>query len=79
MTNTMPSTDYLFSKEAQKEFDEWFQGQYGTYSTREEYFYTDCKTKDEEYRDRMMFLWMEAAFRTGYERGRSANCPTETS
>jgi len=78
MIKQMPPTDYIFSEEAQKEFDEWFQGQYGTYGTRGEYFYTDCETEDEEYRNRMMYLWIQTAFRTGYERGRSANCPTET-
>ena len=74
----MPETDYLFSAKSQKEFDEWFQGQYGTYGTREEYFYTDCETDYEAYRNRMMFRWIKTAFLTGYERGQSANCPTET-
>ena len=68
----MPSTDWDFSAEAEIAFDDWFNGDYGPYTLRSEYFYGVCVLDDEENLKDLMYKWVHAAFVTGYERGFAA-------
>ena len=65
-----PSTDFDFSAEAEEGFDDWFNGDYGPYTLRSEYFYGDCKEKDLKTLEKLMSEWIHVAFVTGYERGK---------
>ena len=65
----IPSTDFDFSAEAEIAFDDWFNGDYGPYTLRSEYFYGDCKEKDLKTLEKLMSEWIHVAFVTGYERG----------
>jgi len=69
---TIPSTDFDFSAEAEIAFDDWFNGIYGRFALRSEYFFGDCKLDDEENLKDLMYKWVHAAFVTGYERGFAA-------
>jgi hypothetical protein len=65
----LPQHDWDFSDEAHLEFNDWFNGEYGSFSFRSEYFYGDCEIKDEKTLKDLMFKWIEASFLSGYERG----------
>ena len=66
----IPNTDFDFSAEAEIAFDDWFDGIYGRFALRSEYFFGDCKLDDEENLKDSMYKWVHAAFATGYERGK---------
>ena len=68
----IPHTDWDFSAEAEIAFDDWFNGIYGRFALRSEYFFGDCKLDDEENLKDLMYKWVHAAFVTGYERGKPA-------
>ena len=50
-------------------FEEWFNGNYGKFSCRSEWFYGDCEVKDEKIRKDLVYNWVRAAFLSGYEMG----------
>ena len=56
-----------------EEFADWFQGQYGPYSTRLEYFFGDCEVKDETLRKDLILKWVKSAFEVGYKKGNYDN------
>ena len=64
-----PSTDWDFSAEAEIAFDDWFNGDYGPYTLRSEYFYGDCAEEDLKTLEKSMYQWLHVSFVTGYERG----------
>ena len=53
-------------KLALQKFDEWFNGLYGEYSTRSEWFRSTCKLEDSVDRTRMLSDWVKWAFVSGF-------------
>jgi len=64
----IPESDYIFSKEAEDQFLDWFNKPESRF--RSEYFYSDCKEKDEKTLKNLMYKWIHVAFVTGFERGK---------
>lgn len=58
---------YIAAEEA---FVEWFHGDYGPFSLRSEAFFSDCLVGDEKTRQDLLYKFIVAAFRAGYEEGR---------
>ena len=58
-----------FEENAEVGFEEWFNGNYGEFSSRSEWFYGDCEVKDEKIRKDLVYNWVRAAFLSGYEMG----------
>ena len=52
-------------------FLEWFNGNYGKFSCRSEWFYGDCEVKDEKIRKDLVYNWVRSAYLSGYEMGRA--------
>ena len=52
-------------------FLEWFNGNYGNFSCRSEWFYGDCEVKDEKIRKDLVYNWVRSAYMSGYEMGRA--------
>jgi hypothetical protein len=50
-------------------FEEWFNGNYGKFSCRSEWFYGDCEVKDEKIRKDLVYNWVRSAYLSGYEMG----------
>ena len=48
-------------------FLEWFNGNYGKFSCRSEWFYGDCEVKDEKIRKDLVYNWVRSAYLSGYE------------
>ena len=48
-------------------FDKWFNGNYGNFSCRSEWFYGDCEVKDEKIRKDLLYNWVRSAYMSGYE------------
>lgn len=66
----LPIHDWNFSEESEVEFSEWFNDLYGNFSSRSEYFFEDCKVKDEKTLKDLMYKWIHVAFVTGFQRGK---------
>ena len=62
-------TDGFKNENAEVGFDKWFNGNYGKFSCRSEWFYGDCEVKDEKIRKDLVYNWVRAAFLSGYEMG----------
>ena len=58
-----------FEENAEVGFLEWFNGNYGKFSCRSEWFYGDCEVKDEKIRKDLVYNWVRAAYVSGYELG----------
>ena len=54
-------------------FLEWFNGNYGKFSCRSEWFYGDCEVKDEKIRKDLVYNWVRSAYLSGYEMGGTEN------
>ena len=54
---------------AEVRFLEWFNGNYGKFSCRSEWFYGDCEVKDEKIRKDLVYNWVRSAYLSGYELG----------
>lgn len=67
---TFPTTDWDFQDDSEEEFVDWFNGDYGRFPIRSEYFYGDCETEDLKTLQDLMYKWVHVAFVTGFERGR---------
>ena len=50
-------------------FMEWFNGNYGKFSCRSEWFYGDCEVKNEKMRKDLLYNWVRSAYMSGYELG----------
>ena len=59
-------------------FDKWFNGNYGKFSCRSEWFYGDCEVKDEKIRKDLVYNWVRAAYVSGYEMGKTSDVLEET-
>ena len=68
----LPPHDWDFSDDAEQQFVDWFNGDYGIFCLRSEYFYKDCEVKDEKTIKDLMYKWVHVAFVSGFERGRYA-------
>ena len=60
-----------FEENAEVGFLEWFNGNYGKFSCRSEWFYGDCEVKDEKIRKDLLYNWVRSAYMSGYELGRT--------
>ena len=54
---------------AEVAFEKWFNGNYGKFSCRSEWFYGDCEVKDEKIRKDLVYNWVRSAYMSGYELG----------
>ena len=59
-------------------FEEWFNGNYGKFSCRSEWFYGDCEVKDEKIRKDLVYNWVRSAYMSGYEMGKTSDVLEET-
>lgn len=66
-----PMNDWEWSDGAEDGFVEWFNGDYGPFSYRSEYFYGDCEVEDQKTLKDIMYKWVHAAYCAGYELGRN--------
>ena len=64
-------TDGFKNENAEVGFDKWFNGNYGKFSCRSEWFYGDCEVKDEKIRKDLVYNWVRSAYLSGYELGRT--------
>ena len=62
-------TDGIRNENAEVGFDKWFNGNYGKFSCRSEWFYGDCEVKDEKIRKDLVYNWVRSAYMSGYELG----------
>lgn len=69
MTKTHPANDWEWADDAEEGFVDWFNGSYGSYSLRSEWFFGDCEVGDEKTRKDLLYKWIHAAYIAGYERG----------
>lgn len=69
MTKSHPANDWTWSDEAETGFATWFNGFYGPYSFRSEWFFGDCEIEDEKTRKEAMYDWLHAAYVEGYKHG----------
>jgi hypothetical protein len=65
-----PANDWDFDDSAEGEFVKWFNGDYGPYSLRSEYFFGDCEVKDENTLKDLMYKWLHSSYLNGYNMGR---------
>jgi hypothetical protein len=61
--------DGIKDENAEVGFDKWFNGNYGKFSSRSEWFYGDCEVKDEKIRKDLVYNWVRSAYMSGYELG----------
>jgi len=65
-----PVNDWEWEDTAEVAFQEWFNGEYGNFTFRSEWFYGDCEIGDVKTRKDLMTKWVHSAFLTGYNTGR---------
>ena len=65
-----PMHDWEWDDYAEDAFVEWFNGDYGSFSYRNEYFFGDCEVKDENTLKDLMYKWLHSAYVNGYNMGR---------
>ena len=66
---TKEHNDFVWEENAEVGFDKWFNGNYGKFSCRSEWFYGDCEVKDEKIRKDLVYNWVRSAYMSGYEMG----------
>ena len=59
-------------------FDKWFNGNYGKFSCRSEWFYGDCEVEDKKIRKDLVYNWVRSAYLSGYELGKTLDELEET-
>jgi hypothetical protein len=72
-----PANDWEWEETAEVAFQEWFNGEYGNFTFRCEWFYGDCEESDEKQRKEILIKWLHSAFLTGYNTGRCSTVMTE--
>ena len=70
MTNNLPTKKEV-EENAEVGFLEWFNGNYGKFSCRSEWFYGDCEVENEKIRKDLVYNWVRSAYVSGYELGRT--------
>lgn len=60
-----PSEDFHLPVNYKEAFEDWFNGPYGSYSLRSEWFYGDCDIEDKNVRKEQLCAWLQAAFVSG--------------
>jgi hypothetical protein len=65
-----PTKDWEWEETAEVAFQEWFNGEYGNFTFRCEWFFGDCEVEDVNTRKDLMTKWVHSAFLTGYNTGR---------
>ena len=65
-----PTSEWEWEDTAEVAFHEWFNGDYGNFSLRCEWFYGDCAVEDLKTREDLLRKWLHSAFLTGYNTGR---------
>ena len=68
-TKEHPENDFVWEENAEVGFLEWFNGNYGKFSCRSEWFYGDCEVEDEKIRKDLVYNWVRSAYLSGYEMG----------
>ncbi len=66
--NKHPINDWEFVDDIEEGFVEWFNGDYGEFSMRSEWFFGDCEVGDVKTRKDLLYKWIHAAYNAGYER-----------
>lgn len=64
-----PANDWEWNSDAEHAFVKWFQGEYGSYSFRSEWFYDDCEVEDVNTRKDLMYKWIHSSFSYAYQKG----------
>ena len=72
-TKEHSENDFVWEENAEVAFDKWFNGNYGKFSCRSEWFYGDCEVKDEKIRKDLVYNWVRSAYLSGYELGGNEN------
>jgi hypothetical protein len=67
-----PTSEWEWEDTAEVAFQEWFNGEYGNFTFRCEWFLGDCEVGDVNTRKDLMTKWLHSAFLTGYNTGRCA-------
>jgi hypothetical protein len=67
---THPTSEWEWEDTAEVAFQEWFNGEYGNFTFRCEWFYGDCAVEDLKTREDLLRKWLHSAFLTGYNTGR---------
>jgi hypothetical protein len=70
----LPHQEWNFNAKAEETFNKWFHDNYGPFSVRSEYYYSDCEVEDSKTLQDLMYKWIHVAFVTGYEYGKSDGC-----
>ncbi len=70
MTDNLPTKKEV-EDYAEVGFLEWFNGNYGKFSCRSEWFYGDCEVENEKIRKDLVYNWVRSAYVSGYELGRT--------
>jgi hypothetical protein len=65
-----PTSEWEWEDTAEVAFQEWFNGEYGNFTFRCEWFFGDCEVEDVNTRKDLMTKWLHSAFLTGYNTGR---------
>ena len=65
-----PTPEWEWEDTAEVAFQEWFNGEYGNFTFRCEWFFGDCEVGDVNTRKDLMTKWLHSAFLTGYNTGR---------
>jgi len=66
MMTKHPANDWEFNDPVEEGFVDWFNGSYGSYSLRSEWFFGDCEVEDEKTRKDLLYKWIHAAYIAGY-------------
>lgn len=64
-----PTNDWEFVDDIEEGFVEWFNGNYGEFTFRFEWFYGDCEVEDVKTRKDLLYKWIHSSYTAGYERG----------
>ncbi len=72
-----PTSEWEWEETAEVAFQEWFNGEYGNFTFRCEWFFGDCEVEDVNTRKDLMSKWLHSAFLTGYNTGRCSKTMTE--
>ncbi len=68
---THPADDFEWVDDIEEGFVDWFNGNYGEFSFRSEWFFGDCEVEDVKTRKDLLYIWIHAAFVAGYGKGRT--------
>ena len=65
-----PTSEWEWEDTAEVAFQEWFNGDYGNFTLRSEWFYGDCAVEDLKTREDLLRKWVHSSFLEGYKMGK---------